>query len=76
MCEENEKEREWKRDLPEDMVLLAQRNKENNKTRLESQILKISKCGLKQTKSLGGDDPMCPIYGGVKFERILVVGTP
>jgi hypothetical protein len=29
-CErKNEREREWKRDLPEDMVLFAQGNKEN-----------------------------------------------
>jgi hypothetical protein len=76
MCEEKRRRGNGRGNLPEDMVLFAQKNKENNKRRLEGQILKISKCGLKETKSVGGDDPMCPIYGGMKFERILVVGKP
>ena len=74
MCEERRRRENGRGDLPEDMVLFAQRNKENSKRRLKSQILKISKCSLKETESLGGDDPICPIYGLVKFGRDLLVG--
>ena len=58
------------------MVLLAQVRKKNSKGKFEGQKFKISKYGLRGTKSLGGDLPMCPIYGGVKFEKVLVVGKP
>jgi hypothetical protein len=44
--------------------------------KFEGQKPKISKCGLRWTKSLGGDLPICPIYGGVEFEEVLVVGMP
>jgi hypothetical protein len=58
------------------MVLLAQGNKKNNKRKLEGQKPKISKCGLRGTKSLGEDPPRYPIYGGVEFGVSLVVGKP
>ena len=58
------------------MVLLAQGNKKNSKRKLERQKPKISKYGLRGTKSLGEDLPRYPIYGGVEFGVSLVVGMP
>jgi hypothetical protein len=31
---------------------------------------------LRETKSFGEDLPMSPIYGGVQFDEVLVVGKP